>query len=146
MTQSLHTFLSSAGHASLINKNNRWKIWLWNISRHSNQMYSQFHILILQLNHISLETFFFQQHLMDELHSVFRSFQSVLWSLWETWPWSSHKSLEYIYSNSQQYIVWVKMIDCSFMPKIIWILSKDHVPWRYFVNFLQLIYQNITFD
>ncbi len=33
----------------------------------------------------------------------------------------------YICSNSQQYIVWVKIIDFSFMPKIITILSKDHV-------------------
>ncbi len=31
-------------------------------------------------------------------------------------------------SNSQKYIAWVKMIDLSFMPKIIRILSKNHVP------------------
>ncbi len=37
------------------------------------------------------------------------------------------KSLEYICSDSQKYIVWVKIIDFSFMPKIR-ILSKDHVP------------------
>ncbi len=49
---------------------------------------------------------------------------------------TSLKSHGYIYSNSQQYIVWVKIIDFSFMPKIIRILSKDHVPWRYLVNFL----------
>ncbi len=36
-------------------------------------------------------------------------------------------------SNSQKCIVWVKMFDLSFMPKIIRILSKDHVPLRYFV-------------
>ncbi len=30
----------------------------------------------------------------------------------------------------QKYIVWVKNIDFSFMPKIIWTLSKDQVPWR----------------
>jgi len=30
--------------------------------------------------------------------------------------------------NSQQYIVWVKMIHFSFMAKIIRILRKDHVP------------------
>ncbi len=40
---------------------------------------------------------------------------------------TSLKSLEYIYSNSQKYIVWVKIIDFSFMPKIIRTLSKDHV-------------------
>ncbi len=41
---------------------------------------------------------------------------------------TSIKSLGYICSNSQQYIVWVKIINFSFMPKIIRILSKDHVP------------------
>ncbi len=49
---------------------------------------------------------------------------------------TSRKSLGYICSNSQQYIVWIKIIDFPFMPKIIRILNKDHVPWRYFVNFL----------
>ncbi len=38
------------------------------------------------------------------------------------------KSLGYICSKSQKYIVWVKIIDFSFMPKIIRTLSKDHVP------------------
>uniref|UniRef100_A0A8C1YVY9 Si:dkey-106n21.1 n=1 Tax=Cyprinus carpio TaxID=7962 RepID=A0A8C1YVY9_CYPCA len=41
---------------------------------------------------------------------------------------TSLKSLGYICSNSQKYIVWVKIIDFSLMPKIIRILSKDHVP------------------
>ncbi len=49
---------------------------------------------------------------------------------------TSIKSLGYICSNSQQYIVWVKIIHFSFMPKIISILSKDHVPLMYLVNFL----------
>ncbi len=49
---------------------------------------------------------------------------------------TSLKSLEYICRNSQQYILWVKIIHFSFMPKIISILSKDHVPLIYFVNFL----------
>ncbi len=49
---------------------------------------------------------------------------------------TSLRSLGYICSNSQKYIVWVKIIDFSLMPKIIRTLSKDHVPWRYFVNFL----------
>ncbi len=48
----------------------------------------------------------------------------------------SHKQHGYICSNSQQYIVWVKIIHFSFMPKIIRLLIKDHVPWRYFVYFL----------
>ncbi len=37
---------------------------------------------------------------------------------------TSLKSLEYICSNSQKYIVWVKIIDFSFMPKIIRTLSN----------------------
>ncbi len=41
---------------------------------------------------------------------------------------SSLKSLGYVCSNSQKYIVWVKIIDFSFMPKIIRTLSKEHVP------------------
>ncbi len=38
--------------------------------------------------------------------------------------------------NSQQYIVWVKIIDFSIKPKlkIMRILIKDNVPWIYFVN------------
>ncbi len=47
---------------------------------------------------------------------------------------TSLKSLEYIYSNSQQYIIWVKMIDLSFMPKIIRILSKDHILNRKYIK------------
>ncbi len=49
---------------------------------------------------------------------------------------TSLKSLGYICSNIQKYIVLVKIIDFSLMPKIIRTLSKDHVPLRYFVNFL----------
>ncbi len=49
---------------------------------------------------------------------------------------TSLKSLGYICSNGQKYIVWVKIIDFSFIPKIIRILSKDHVSLIYFVNFL----------
>ncbi len=37
---------------------------------------------------------------------------------------TSLKSLGYICSNSQQYIVWVKIIDVSFMPQIIRILRS----------------------
>ncbi len=62
-----------------------------------------------------------------------------IWSLASVYVWTyvslehrtSLKSLEYICSNSQKYIVWVKII--YFMPKIISILNKDHIPWRYFV-------------
>ncbi len=49
---------------------------------------------------------------------------------------TSLRSLGYICINSQKYIVWVKIIDFSLMPKIIRTLSKDHVSWRYFVNVL----------
>ncbi len=49
---------------------------------------------------------------------------------------SSLKSLGYICSNNQKYIVWDKIIHFSFKPEIIRILSKDHVPLRYFVNVL----------
>ncbi len=50
---------------------------------------------------------------------------------------TSLKSLEYICSNSQAIpIVWVKIIHFSFMPKIISIFSKDHVPLIYSVNIL----------
>ncbi len=44
---------------------------------------------------------------------------------------TSLKSPGYICNNSQQYIAWVKIIDFYFMPKIIRILSKDHVPLIY---------------
>ncbi len=49
---------------------------------------------------------------------------------------TSLKSLDYICSNSQKYIVWVKIIDFPFMPKVFRILSKDYVLWRYFIHFL----------
>ncbi len=49
---------------------------------------------------------------------------------------TSFKSLRYIYSNSQKYTAWVKIIDFYFMPKTIRRLSKDHAPWRCFANFL----------
>ncbi len=41
---------------------------------------------------------------------------------------TSLKSLGHICSNSQKYIVWVKIINFYFMPQIIKILSRDHVP------------------
>ncbi len=50
---------------------------------------------------------------------------------------TSLKSHGYIWGNSQKYTVWVRIIDFSFMSKIIRTLSKDHVPWTYFVNVLQ---------
>ncbi len=40
---------------------------------------------------------------------------------------TSLKSLGYICNNSQKYTVWVKIIDFSFMPKLIRTLSKYHV-------------------
>ncbi len=38
---------------------------------------------------------------------------------------TSLKSLEYICSNSQKYIVWVKIIDFSFMPKSMYFLHPQ---------------------
>ncbi len=49
---------------------------------------------------------------------------------------TSLKSLGYVCSNSQKYIIWVKILNFSFMQKIIRILSKDHVPRIYLVHFL----------
>ncbi len=90
------------------------------------------------------------------LFSVFiRLFSINVWPLWrceefwdalpssviKMWPWTtkpviSSTGIFVAIVNFDPYIVWVKIIDFSFMPKIIRILSKDHVPWRYFVNFL----------
>ncbi len=52
---------------------------------------------------------------------------------WSTKPVLSRWSIFVIIANN---MVWVKIINVSFMPKIISILSKDHVPLIYFVNFL----------
>ncbi len=53
-------------------------------------------------------------------------------SVWTSYVTLEHKtslkSLGHICSNSQQYIVWVKILDFTFMPKIIRTLIKDHVP------------------
>ncbi len=43
-------------------------------------------------------------------------------------PWSTKAVLSRWGIFSQKYIAWVKIINFSFMPKIISILSKDHVP------------------
>ncbi len=51
---------------------------------------------------------------------------------------TSHRGV--LCCNSQKYTVWVKLIDFSFMPKL---LCKDHVPWRYFVNCLLQMHQNL---
>ncbi len=59
-----------------------------------------------------------------------------------TWTTKPVISTRYICSNSQKYIVWVKIIDFYFMPKIIRILRKDHVPWRYLVHFLRKYIKN----
>ncbi len=103
-------------------------------------------------NHIHVHLTFLKHWIWQDVHHVLqraevmgRERKSCQWhggwpSLWNIICDLEHKtslkSLGYICSNSQKYIVWVKMIDFSFMPKIIRILSKDPVPWRYFVNFL----------
>ncbi len=49
---------------------------------------------------------------------------------------TSLKSLGYICGNSQKYIVWVKIIDFSFMPKIIRTLSKKSCSMKIFSKLL----------
>ncbi len=70
-------------------------------------------------------------------------------SFWNIWFWLVNRGL-FSYVNCepgpqkqscsrvylQQFIVWVKIIEFSFMSKIIRILIKDNVPWRYLVNVL----------
>ncbi len=81
-----------------------------------------------------------ERELSSVAHNVFQSIQlgNIIIVIFVNWSnvtldhKTSHNSHGYICSNSQ----WVKMIDFSFMLKIIRILSKDQVPWRYFENFL----------
>ncbi len=56
---------------------------------------------------------------------------------------SSLKSLGYICSNSQKYIVWVKIIDFSFMPKIIRILRSCSM--KIFCKFLTVNISKLNF-
>ncbi len=51
---------------------------------------------------------------------------------------NSVESLGYIYNNSQKYIVWVKIIDFYFMPKIIRILRSCSMNIFNTVNILKL--------
>ncbi len=57
---------------------------------------------------------------------------------------SSVKSLGYICRNSQQYIVWVKIITFSFMPKIIRILRSCSM--KIFSKFPTLNISKLNFD
>ncbi len=62
------------------------------------------------------------------------------------WPWStkpvtSNTAIFVAIANKTLYC-----IDFSIMSKIIMILYKDHVPWRYFVNVLLQIYKYLIFD
>ncbi len=47
----------------------------------------------------------------------------IMLQICDSGPQTSLKSLGYICSNSQQYIVWVKMIDLYFIPKYILYIS-----------------------
>ncbi len=76
------------------------------------------------------------EYLRKTFIQVWNDLRASTWQNFHFWVNYPFKSLGYICSNTQKYIVWVKMIDFSLMPKIIRILSKDHVPWRYFVNVL----------
>ncbi len=60
--------------------------------------------------------------------------QKVKTHMWPCWTTHGYRNV----AVAKKYIVWVNMIDFSFMPKIIRISSKDHVAWRYLVNFLWL--------
>ncbi len=64
-------------------------------------------------------------HMYNTLHNPYALFTYVTLE-----HKTSLKSLGYICSNSQKYIVCVKIIDFSFMPKIIRILSKDEVNFK----------------
>ncbi len=54
------------------------------------------------------------------------------------WPWrTTPLSFWGIFvAIAQKYIVCVKMIDFTFMPKIIRILSNAFAPWKYLANVL----------
>ncbi len=47
---------------------------------------------------------------------------------------TSLKSLSIFVAIAKKNIEWIKFIIIYFMAKIIRILIKDYVPWRYFVN------------
>ncbi len=104
---------------------------------HIHHDYQMLKVLNLLCNVVVLNTFFFrtQAYFKDQAtnYTEKKTFIILFVTLDHK---SSLKSLGYICSNCQKCIVWVKMIDFSFMPKIFRVLSKDHVPWRYFVNFL----------
>ncbi len=67
-----------------------------------------------------MSTCFYVEYIIEAVSSIYVTLDHK----------NSLKLLGYICSN----IVWVKIIDFSFMLKIIWILSKDHVPLIYLVN------------
>ncbi len=57
---------------------------------------------------------------------------------------SSHKQHRYICSNSQQYIAWVKIINFSFMPKMIRTLRSCSM--KIFSKFPTVNISNVFFD
>ncbi len=62
-----------------------------------------------------------------------KSESAQMWT-WTSKPVISSTSIFVAIANNTLY--GSKLLIFSFMPKIIRIFSKDHVPWRYFVNFL----------
>ncbi len=78
----------------------------------------KFHFLFLLLKWIFIISLLLEKSSMDILLNIYFC---VLWKKGRIYVTlehkTSHKSLGYIYRNSQQYIVWVKMIDFSFMLK-----------------------------
>ncbi len=95
------------------------------------------HTFKADILHIVKSFKYYSMNVVEWMQSIGHPLDKKVWLLYVTLDQkSSLKSLGYICSNSQKYIVWVKMINFTFMPKIIKKLSKDYVRWRYLVNFL----------
>ncbi len=89
------------------------------------------HTFKADILHIVKSFKYYSMNVLEWIQSIGHPLDKKVWLLYVTL-----KSLGYICRKSQKYIVWVKMINFTFMPKIIKKLSKDYVPWRYLVNFL----------
>ncbi len=90
---------------------------------------SGFFVVVLECNVYILKHFF--HIIVYTIHSLYVTLEHK----------SSLKSLGYICSKSQKYIVWVKIIDFSFMPRIIRILKSCSM--KIFCKFSSII---LTFD
>ncbi len=77
---------------------------------------------------------------LSAVHHVWHHIYIYIWP-WSTKPVTSNTAIFVAIANKTLYC-----IDFSIMSKIIMILCKDHVPWRYFVNVLLQIYKYLIFD